>query len=130
MGTNVNIDWIGIAALVLALAIAAVLIILFKRGLITGDTITATGELMDSVQIAGDGFVAQLYSYARMAVRAVEQMVKNGDLGMGNEVRKAAAVDQVLRFAEVDGMDLGETDRQAVSDLIEAAVAELPKTHN
>lgn len=122
-----NLDWVGISAIALAALVAAALIVLLKKGLITHDTVTATGDLLDSLPVfADDGFVGQLYNYARIAVMAVEQLVKAGALPKDDEVRKAEALEQVERYAKLDGVELGDTDRDALGDLIEAAVAELP----
>jgi len=35
---------------------------------------------------------------------------------------------QAQLYAKIDGLELGDADRAAISDLIEAAVLELPKS--
>lgn len=125
-----SVNWVEIAAMLLAAVVAIALIVLLKRGLITADTVGATGDLLESLPIfSEDGFVAQLFNYCRLAVRAVEQMVKAEALPHDDDIRKAAAVDMVETYAKLDGVDLGEKDHDAIENLIEAAVLELPKTN-
>ena len=128
MVTN-NLDWVGISAICLAAVLAVILIVLLKKGLITKETVTATGNLLESLPVvaAPDSFVGQLYAYAQMAVSAVEQLVKTGVLPKGNDERKSEAKAMVETYAKIDGIELGETDRAAIDTLIEAAVAELPR---
>lgn len=123
-----NLDWVGISAIALAAVLAVILIALLKKGLITRETVEATGDLLESlpVTMAPDSFVGQLYAYAQMAVHAVEQLVKNGAIPKEDETRKSEAKAMIETYAQIDGIELGETDRAAIDTLIEAAVAELP----
>lgn len=120
-------DWVALTAMALAAILAIIMIVLLRRGWISKETVTAAGNLLDTLPVfSEDGFVAQLYKYARLAVRAVEQMVKAGALPKDNDIRKTEAMEQIERYAKIDGVDLGDTDRDAIDSLIEAAVMELP----
>ncbi len=120
-------DWVALTAMALAAILAIIMIVLLRRGWISKETVTAAGNLLDTIPLfSEDGFVGQLYNYCRLAVRAVEQMVKAGVLPKDDGIRKAEAVEQVKMYAKIDGMDLGNTDRDAIDTLIEAAVMELP----
>ena len=120
-------DWVALTAMALAAILAIIMIVLLRRGWISKETVTAAGSLLDTLPVfSEDGFIAQLYNYARLAVRAVEQMVKAGVLPKDDDIRKKEAVEQIERYARIDGLDLGSTDLDAIDTLIEAAVMELP----
>ncbi len=124
-----TINWVEFSAIAIAVIVAAIMIILLRRGLITESTVTTTGNLLDSLPVfSEDGFVGQLFNYCRLAVRAVEQMTKSGVLPKDDVLRKDEAIAQVLDYAKIDGLELGEKDKEAINALIEAAVLELPKT--
>lgn len=126
MGT---INWVEISAIAIAAMVAIALIVLFRRGWITEGTVESIEDLMDSLPIAGaEGFIERLYTYCRLAVRAVEQMTKAGVLPKDNAARKEEAVKQVQSYADIDGVDLTDEDKAVMDALIEAAVCELPKT--
>ena len=124
-----SINWVEVSAIIIAALVAVALIVLLKRGLVSETTITAAGDLLDTIPVyPEDGFVGQLFTYARLAVRAVEQMTKSGDIPWDNQARKTEAMAQAQLYAKIDGLELGDADRAAISDLIEAAVLELPKS--
>lgn len=126
-------QWIGIAALVVALVVAGVLIYLYKQGKMTAGSITSVAGLIDKVtdvlQDLGqdETLIGVLASYAAKAVRVVEQMVKNGELEKDNEVRKNEARAIVEQFAIADGVDIEllYENKHTINNLIEAAVNEM-----
>lgn len=122
-------DWMEILAIVTAAMAAVILIVMLRRGWINKNTVTETGNLLDTLPIVpDDGFVGQLFTYVRLAVRAVEQMTKNDTIPKDDMARKDAACEMIERMAKLDGVELGEKDRDVIDDLVEAAVLELPKT--
>ncbi len=126
-------QWIGIAALVVALVVAGVLIYLYKQGKMTAGSISSVAGLIDKVTDVlkdlgqNETLVGVLASYAAKAVRVVEQMVKNGELEKDNEVRKNEARVIVEQLALADGIDIEllYENEHTINNLIEAAVNEM-----
>lgn len=128
-----TMNWVGIAALVLALGTAGVLVYLFKKGKVqTGDIsnfaglIDKVGNMLDGLG-HGDSVVSLFADYAAKAVRVVEQLVKNGELEKDNELRKNEAKAIVEQLAQSDGVDLNlvSENEKVIDNLIEAAVNEM-----
>lgn len=126
-------NWVGIAALVVALLVAGVLVYFFKKGKMnTGDLANIAG-LIDKVGDVlegagkGDSVVSLFADYAAKAVRVVEQLVKNGELEKDNELRKNEAKAIVEQLALADGVDLDVVyeNEETIGNLIEAAVNEM-----
>jgi polyhydroxyalkanoate synthesis regulator phasin len=126
-------NWIGIVALVVALAVAGILIYLFKKGKMQTGDISAIAGVIDKVGDVlenfgqGDSVVGLLAEYAAKAVRVVEQLVKNGELEKDNELRKNEAKAIVEQLAAADGVDLELVydNDETIGNLIEAAVNEM-----
>lgn len=124
------IDWQTIAAVVLAALAAACVVYLYKNKVIKAETLEHAADLLDSITIEGTGFIALLADYARIAVRAVEQLAKTGVIERDNKKKKQAAMDYVERLAKADEVELDENMMRTVDMLIEAAVNELPRNQN
>ena len=122
-----DMNWITVVATILSLGIGAGLIYLIRKQVITLDFLTHAGYALDEVQIQGSGFIATLAEYARLAVRAVEQLAKIGAIPKDNETKKSAAIDYVQHLAKVDEVSLSPADLETADMLIEAAVNELPR---
>ena len=122
--------WIAIAAIALAVLIGIVLIYLLKKKIIKPETITQTAELLDGIEVVGSGFIQQLAEYAKIAVRAVEQLAKQGVIEQNNDTKKKTALEYVQKFAKIDDVSLSPADLDTADVLIEAAVNELPRTKN
>lgn len=119
--------WIAIAAIALAVLIGIVLIYLLKKKIIKPETLTQAAELIDGVTVFGDGFIAKLAEYARIAVHAVEQLAKTGVIDKDNGVKKETAMTYLQQFAKIDEVSLSPADLETADLLIEAAVNELPR---
>ena len=122
--------WIAVAAIALAVLIGIVLIYLLKKKIIKPETITQTAELLDGIEVVGSGFIQQLAEYAKIAVRAVEQLAKQGVIEKNNDTKKKIALEYVQKFAKIDDVSLSPADLDTADVLIEAAVNELPRTKN
>lgn len=122
--------WIAVAAIALAVLIGIVLIYLLKKKIIKPETITQTAELLDGIEVVGSGFIQQLAEYAKIAVRAVEQLAKQGIIEKNNDTKKRTALEYVQKFAKIDDVSLSPADLDTADVLIEAAVNELPRTKN
>jgi hypothetical protein len=126
-------NWIGLAALVVALVVAGVLIYLYKRGKMQMGDLSSIAGLFDKVgdmleSFGQDDSVVSLFAdYAAKAVRVVEQLVKNGELEKDNELRKNEAKVIVERLALSDGVDpdVVYENEEIIDNLIEAAVNEM-----
>lgn len=126
-------QWIGIAALVVALFVAGVLIYLYKQGKIGAGSITGMAELIEKVTDVlkdlgqNETVVGVLAGYAAKAVRVVEQMVKNGQLEKDDALRKDRAKMIVEELALADGVDMNllYKNERIVDNLIEAAVHDM-----
>ena len=119
--------WIALAAIALAVCIGIVLIYLLRKKIIKPETVTQTAELLDGITVSGSGFIQQLAEYARIAVRAVEQLAKQGVINKDNETKKHTAMEYVQSFAKIDEVTLSPADLDTADVLIEAAVNELPR---
>lgn len=119
--------WIAVAAIALSVLIGIALIWMIKKKIIKPETLTQAAELIDGVAVTGDGFIAKLAEYARIAVRAVEQLAKNGVIGRDNGVKKETAMTYLQQFAKTDEVTLSPADLETADLLIEAAVNELPR---
>lgn len=119
-------DTVSIIALCLALIVAGVIILLFKKRIIDEKAIEGVGEVLDGIPITEGPFV-MIRDYAKIAVRAVEQLVKNGTIDRDDETRKSAAMNMVEAAAKVDGLTFSDAEKKAASICIEAEVQELPR---
>ena len=119
-------DTVSIIALCLALIVAGVIILLFKKRIIDEKAIEGVGKVLDGIPITEGPFV-MIRDYAKIAVRAVEQLVKNGTIDRDDETRKSAAMNMVEAAAKVDGLTFGDAEKEAASICIEAEVQDLPR---
>ena len=114
-------DPVSIIALCLALITAGVLILLFKKRIIDEKAIEGVGQVLDGIPISEGP------EYAKIAVHAVEQLVKNGKIDRDDETRKNKAMAMVETAAKVDGLTFGEAEKETASICIEAEVQDLPR---
>lgn len=119
--------WIAIAAIALSVLIGITLIYLLRKKIIGPETLSQAATLLEGVSVAGDGFISKMAEYARIAVRAVEQLAKIGAIEKDNDTKKTAAMNYVQQLAKVDDITLSPSDLETADLLIEAAVAELPR---
>lgn len=121
-------DPVSIIAFVLALVIAIILIVLFKKRYISADVIDGAGDIMEAIPVPeGMGVFALIANYAKTAVLAVEQLVKNGVIEPDDKARKDAAMEIIENAAKVDDIEYGEAEQAAASACIEAEVQMLPR---
>lgn len=120
--TTILFSVLGLMAFAL---VAILLIVLWKKGLLTADALNALGDLVDGVILPGDGPIGTLAYYARLAVRAVEQLVKSGQLdteGDADAIRREKALEIVEEYAAASGPALTDKEISTVRSLIEAEV--------
>jgi hypothetical protein len=117
-------NWQLIVGIIVAIAVAVILVILYRKEKINEEYLKMLEEYLDSID-DGDGIVPLLAQYAKKAVIAVEQMVKAGVLPKENEARKNMAMRIVGELATADGIELNEADKAAADSLVEAAVFEI-----
>lgn len=118
----------SIVALIVALAAAGAVILLFKKRIIDESAIEGIGQVIEGIPaVAGTPF-AMIREYARIAVRTVEQLVKNGTIPRDDEARKEAALDMIETAAKLDGIKFGDAEEEAADMCIEAEVFDLPST--
>lgn len=113
---------LGVIAFV---AVAVLLIILWRKGLLTQKAFDALGDLVDGVIVPEDGPIGTLAYYARLAVRAVEQLVKSGQLdttGNADAIRREKALELVEEYAAASGPALTDAEINTVRSIIEAEV--------
>lgn len=120
----ITANWQLILGCVVFIAVAVVLIILYRKNRITEEYLQALEEYLDRID-EGDGVVPLLAQYAKRAVRAVEQMVKAGVLPKTNEARKEKAMQIVTEFATADNIELNEADKAAMDYIVESEVYSL-----
>ena len=121
-------DPVSIIAFCLALIVAIILIVLFKKRVIDAGDITGTAEIMEGIPLPeGGGAFNLIVSYAKIAVRAVEQLVKNGTIQRDAKARKDKAMTIVETAAKIDGIEFGAKEQEIADACIEAEVQELPR---
>lgn len=124
------IEWVEMGLLAVTMVLAAVLTYLFIKGRADASDMGALSGLAEkfagviSAIGSGDSLIAKLAEYAAEAVRAVEQMVKSGQLEKDDNVRKNEARAIIETLALKDGWDADEISecREAVDVIIEAEV--------
>ena len=124
-------SYAALIGIVVGLVVAAAMIFLLKKRIITTETVEKTGDLLESIDFTDNLLIERIAEYARLAVFAVEQLAKNGKIQPDGASKKQAAMDYVTSFAKADNIDLQDELKddslEAVSVLIEAAVMDLPK---
>lgn len=122
MDTNI------IVSVLIALVIGLLLIILFKKKVISGDMIEGTAELLQALPVTeGSGLFELILKYARTAVLTVEQLVKTGKIEPDDVARKDKAMEIIEAAAAVDEVPFNDQERQVADACIEACVQELPR---
>ena len=119
--------WTAIAAVCLALIVGITLIVLIRKKIIPIGAIEQTADLLDTIEVSGDGFASKLYEYVKIAVHAVEQLAKTGVIENKGASKKAAALEYTEQIAKADEIELTPEEKAVADLMIEAAVAELPR---
>lgn len=119
-------DTVSIIALAVALIVAGALIVLFKKRLIDEKAIAGVEQVLDGIPIT-EGPFAMIREYAKIAVRTVEQLVKNGTIPRDDQARKDAAMNMVEAAAKVDGLPFGAAESEVADYCVEAEVYGLPR---
>ena len=119
--------WTAIAAVCLALIVGIALIVLIRKKIIPIRAIEQTADLLDTIEVSGDGFASKLYEYVKIAVHAVEQLAKTGVIENKGASKKAAALEYTEQIAKADEIELTPEEKAVADLMIEAAVAELPR---
>lgn len=121
-------DPVSIIAFCLAFICAVILIVLFKKRVIDAGDISGASELLEGIPVPeGSGAFALIASYAKIAVKTVEQLVKNGTIKRDDEARKSAAMNMIEAAAKVDGIPYGAAEMEVADMCVEAEVQELPR---
>lgn len=117
-----------IIAICAALVIGIALFVLYKKGILDGETIHGTSAIMQGLPIeAGGSLFGLILEYSRTAVLTVEQLVKTGAINRDDKTRKETAMQIVQNAADVDGVPFGAAEIEAASNCIEAEVRKLPR---
>lgn len=119
-------DWTSILALCISLIVAGLLIVLFKKRMIDENTIAGVGQVLDGIPVA-EGPFSLIREYAKVAVRTVDQLVKNGVIQKDDKARKDAAMTMVEAAAKVDGLAYGAAEMEVADYCVEAEVYSLPR---
>ena len=121
--------WISLVGVAAFLIVAVALVILWRKGFLSADALKALGDLVDGVFFPEEGPIGTLVYYARLAVRAVEQLVRSGQLdvsgGDKDNIRKDTALEIVKEYAATAGSELSAAEVETVKTIIEAEVYEL-----
>ena len=116
-----------IVALVVALLVAGVIILLYKKRVIDEGAIAGMGQVLDGIPVEEGSPFEMIRNYARVAVRTVEQLVKNGTISRDDKARKDAAMNIVEAAAKVDGLPYGAAEIEIADNCVEAEVFDLPR---
>lgn len=117
-------NWQFILGCVVFVAIAVILVILYRKNKVNEEYLRMLSDYLDTVD-DGSNIVSLLAGYAKRAVLAVEQMVKAGVVPKENETRKNMAMRIVSELATADGVEMNEADKIAADSLVESEVYEL-----
>lgn len=109
--------------IIVAVIAFAGLIYLFVSHKIDEKHMESIDEFLDHFD-DGEGDVSRLVYYARLAVRAVEQLVKSGIIPKENSARLEAASDMVINMIKTDGAsrDYVNIDTKTIENIIESEV--------
>lgn len=121
-------EMMAMIALVVALAVGVAAVILYKRNVISGDTISGIAEVLQALPVTvGSGLFGKILEYSKTAVLTVEQLVENGKLDPDDKTRKDKAMALVAQAANVDEVPYGINEQQVADACIEACVYKLPR---
>ena len=121
-------EMMAMVALVVAVVVAVALIVLYKKRIIQGDTLSGVAEVLQALPVTmGSGLFGKILEYSKTAVLTVEQLVKNGQLNPDDKTRKEKAMALVAQAANVDDVPYGMNEQQVADACIEACVQELPR---
>ncbi len=120
-------DPISIIALCLALIVAGILIFLFKKRVIDETAIEGVGQILDGIPAEAGSPFEMIREYSKIAVRTVEQLVKNGIIQKDNTARKEKAMEIVETAAKIDGLEYGAAEKEIADSCVEAEVYNLPR---
>jgi len=121
-------DGSTIIAIVVSIALAIALILLYKRQAIDGETLSGTAEMIQQLPIQDvNGIFGIILKYAATAVLTVEQLVKTGKISKDDASRKDTAMNIVQSAAAVDNVPFGAAESEIASYCIEAEVQKLPR---
>lgn len=110
-----------------ATAVAVILVLLWRKGNLTSDYLEKLKELAETqgLNMPEGSLLDTLSYYCRLAVLAVEQLVKSGQIDKDDATRREKALEIVEQCAGVDGIELSYDDKEAAKSLIEVGVYEL-----
>lgn len=114
-------------ACIVALIIGVVTYLLISRGAIRKETISAVADILESLSGSGGDIFSKIMAYSEMAVLAVEQMVKKGELEKNDDIRKAQAMTIVQTAAHNDGIEMDGGDIYEADMCIEACVQRMKR---
>ncbi|MBQ9211058.1 MAG: hypothetical protein IJ153_05620 [Clostridia bacterium] len=111
-----------VAALIVAGVAIVILLLLYKRGFLSKDTISFISKAIDALPKYEDTFLSSLVYWCRLAVDAVDQMVKNGTVKEDDNERKGTALSLVMQYAAVDGKQLTGDQFKAADSIVESII--------
>lgn len=111
-----------VAALIVAGVAIVILLLLYKRGFLSKDTISFISKAIDALPKYEDTFLSSLVYWCRLAVYAVDQMVKNGTVKEDDNERKGTALSLVMQYAAVDGKQLTGDQFKAADSIVESII--------
>lgn len=121
-------EMMAMVALAVAIVVAVALIILYKKRIVQGDTISGVAEVLQALPVTvGSGLFGKILEYSKTAVLTVEQLVENGKLDPDDKTRKDKAMALVAQAANVDEVPYGKNEQQVADACIEACVYKLPR---
>ena len=123
-------DISNILYLIFCVLLGVALVLLIKYRKIDKETLSGVASVLEALpNTEGSSVFDLIYKYSKMAVLAVEQLVKSGKIGKTAEERKSAALDMVKSAAEVDGIEYGKEEGMLASACVEAEVHKLPRNN-
>lgn len=85
------------------------------------------GNMSNEMPKPQNELLSTLIYYCRLAVQAVEQLVKSGQIDKDDEARRDIAMEMVEQYATADGVTLDDNSRETVKSLIEVQVYQMRK---
>lgn len=114
-------DWILMLRIFVMVILFGGITYLYIKNNITENQLNSIIDFLDAFD-DGQGVVNQLAAYAKLAVRAVEQLVKSGIIPKENAARKQAAIEMIQSYAESDALVIDDIPEEVLGNLVESEV--------
>lgn len=124
-------EFMQIVCMICVAVIAVVLAYIIKKGYVGEDALAGLQLIMKAIPKSNNGLVNDIITYAGIAVRTVEQLVKTGELQKDNHARQMQAVEIVQEMIATEYGDnvMEDVHVGMIQDIVDAEVHKLPRNN-